>query len=159
MLCVESSHASALHGLRWPGVAGCGYACWVRLTTTWWITYSLHPKRHTHKSQTRQPKAVLVREKTVLFPRCVWRLILTSQRSSQQQHREREKLKIHQGAKGRREKAEPQSSTVRVSLLLSLWFVPLARSDSCPTDSSAHAPVGLLEQLNECLHARIWPKS
>lgn len=27
MLCVESSHASALRGLRWPGVAGCGYAC------------------------------------------------------------------------------------------------------------------------------------
>lgn len=48
MLCAESSHVSALHGLRWPGVAGCGYACWVRLTTTWWITSQLHPKRHIH---------------------------------------------------------------------------------------------------------------
>lgn len=67
--------------------------------------------------------------------------------------------KIHQGAKGRREEAEPQPYAVRVSLLLCLWFVPSARSDSCPTDSSAHAPVGLLEQLNERLHVRIWTKA
>lgn len=46
MLCVESSQPNK-HGFRWLGVAGCGYACWVRLTATWWITSQLHPKRHT----------------------------------------------------------------------------------------------------------------
>lgn len=162
MLHVESSHASVLYGLSWPGVADCGYACWGWLTTTWWITHPLSP--HTHTIETKQSsaqfKAVLARETTVLLARWAWRLILTSRPSSQQHYRKHEKLKkINQGAKGRREKAEPQPSAVRVSLLLSVWFVPLARSDSCPTDSSAHAPVGLLEQLNERLHVRIWPKS
>lgn len=57
MLCVVSSQPPSLHGLRRLGVAGCGYACWVLLTTTWWITFQLCPKRdthtHTHRSPTR----------------------------------------------------------------------------------------------------------
>lgn len=67
-----------------------------------------------------QLRAIPAREATVLLPCCAWRLILTSQQGSRRPHRGQEKLKIHQGAKGRREKAEPQPSAVRVSLLLSL---------------------------------------
>lgn len=127
-VCREQPCLSA----AWSQMAWCGWL-WLRLLSPPdhhmmnhipATSKTAHTYTHTHIGQTHQfsaqLRAVPARETTVLIPRRAWRLILTSQRSSQQQHREKEKQKIHQGAKGRREKAEPQPSAVRVSLLLSL---------------------------------------
>lgn len=132
-VCREQPCLSA----AWSQMAWCGWL-WLRLlsppdhhmmnhipalskndthtnTDTRTHTHRGRPTRSKHSSEQSQQ-----RETTVLSPRRAWRLILTSQRSSQQRQGEQEKQKIHQGAKGRREKAELQPSAVRVSLLLTL---------------------------------------
>lgn len=142
MLCVESSQPNK-HGFRWLGVAGCGYACWVRLTATWWITSQLHPKRHT-EADTPVPSptqlvAVQGGKNNCPLPAFCMEINFNkpSQSSQQQQATERrkkkKKIKIHQGAKGGGGRKLSHSPLLSGSL-----FFPLC--DLCPWPGPIHVP-------------------
>lgn len=140
MLCAESSQPTALHGLRWLGVAGCGYACWVCLTTTWWITSQLHPKRHTEAGTPAPSPTQLIaaqaRQTTVLYPLSAWRLILTSQvRALYCSRLQREGKKNSKSTKEQRGGGRKLSHSPLLSG--SLFF---SRCDLCPWPGPIHVP-------------------